>query len=497
MRLSRVVVAAIGTGLVAMLLGWAGPTARAGRASAPLIDLTLGGVARPVPPSFLGISFEYDQLAKFESAGRPFDRMIAVMHSHDGAPMFVRLGGRSADDFYWDPPTGTVVPRFVHVLSPPWLATLGDLVRRDDLRIGFDLNLAVHSPQMEMSFVRAALRALPQKSVASAAFGNEPDLYWLQPWLDRERVSSTMPSTPAHWVESYSRKAERRYYRQYAQPFRRAFPHVPLEAPDLAFPNPTWVAQLTSLGRLAPPVISVHRYATAYCRRIHFHGAPKVSTFLKNGTSAGLVGTLHHDLALAQAHGAALRVSEMNSVTCGGEEGVADSFATALWAPDVLFELMRAGVVGANFHIRPRLPNAPFHIVAGQVQAEPEVYGLALFARMIGPGASLLALRLPHLPGYPLKAWGVSSRDGVRLLLINKSSHGMTVRFTLPGRRRAATVLRLLAPSPRATAGVTLGGQSIGPDGRWQGQRVVQSLLPAAGTYRLALPAYSAALVHL
>src|SRR5581483_258496 len=364
------------------------------------------------------------------------ERMLAIVHARDGAPLYVRLGGRSADDFYWDPPAGTVVPRFVYVVSHQWLTALGQLVRDANLRIGLDLNLAVHSPAMELAFVRAARRALPSGALASVAFGNEPDLYWLQPWLDRERVASTLSSTPLHWVESYSRQSERRYYRQYAQAFRHTFPHLSLEAPDVAFPNPTWISRLTNLGRLAPQVLSIHRYATAYCRRIHYHGAPKITTFLRNGTSAGLAGTLRRDLALARLNRAAVRVSEMNSVTCGGEEGVADSFATALWAPDVLFELMRAGVMGANFHIRPRLPNAPFHILPSGVQAEPEVYGLALFARMIGPSPMLLGTTLPRLPGHPLKAWAVSSANGLRLLLINKSARRIIVSFSDPGARQ-------------------------------------------------------------
>jgi hypothetical protein len=32
---------------------------------------------------------------------------------------------------------------------------------------------------------------------------------------------------------------------------------------------------------------------------------------------------------------------------------VSDTFATALWAPDALFELLRAGIDGVNVHVRP------------------------------------------------------------------------------------------------------------------------------------------------
>ena len=46
---------------------------------------------------------------------------------------------------------------------------------------------------------------------------------------------------------------------------------------------------------------------------------------------------------------------------------MANSFATALWAPDVLFELLNAGVDGVNWHIRPSTLNAPFNLKPGKL----------------------------------------------------------------------------------------------------------------------------------
>lgn len=472
------------------------PNANAVGRSETILDLSLSGQSQPIPASFLGLSFEYDQLGKFEAAGPLFDRMIAILKSRDGSPMLVRLGGRSADQVYWDPPAGPV-PRFVTVLQAQDLTDLGALVRRDRLRVELDLNLAVHSPTMAVAFARATAKALPRGSIAGFAIGNEPDLYKIQPWLYRERVASTLASTPAHWNDHYRPKEYRSDYKAYVRPLLRAFPRMPVAAPDTAFPTVAWSSDLTGLGRLAPGVIAIHRYATAYCKIINFHNAPTILTFLKNGTSAGLASTLHIDLTLARLYGLAVRVTEMNSVTCGGQKGVADAYSTALWAPDALFEMIHAGVEGVNFHIRPRLPNAPFHIDSNGVEPLPEVYGLALYARMIGPLPQLERL-IPSIPAaVRVKAWAVSSADGLKLLLINKNPGRVSVRFALPGARRAATIVRLSAPHLESITGVTLGGQSIGPDGRWHGQRVTTSVMPANGVYRLPVPGYTAELVKL
>lgn len=113
---------------------------------------------------------------------------------------------------------------------------------------------------------------------------------------------------------------------------------------------------------------------------------------------------------LAHRAGLPFRLTELNSVTCGGVEGVSDTFATALWAPDTLFELLRAGVDGVNVHVRPYTINAAFAVTPRGLRARPLLYGLILFARTLGPGAQLLDARLTANHPEHVKVWAV--RDG-------------------------------------------------------------------------------------
>ena len=80
-----------------------------------------------------------------------------------------------------------------------------------------------------------------------------------------------------------------------------------------------------------------------------------------------------------------------------------------------------------------------------------------------------------------LSAWAVRVRgDMLHVLVIDKSNR--TVRVDLHvSAIGPATVQRLLAPSASSTAGETLDGQRLGPDGTWIGTHLTQMI--AAGTH--------------
>jgi hypothetical protein len=485
-------VAATAVTTTVALICMIGALAAPASASVPTADLSLTGQSQRVPFEFFGLSVEDKEIAKYESAGVLFDRMISLFREQDGSPMLFRLGGRSADEVVWHTKTPHA-PRYEELLTPDWVSQLGALARRNHLHIELDLNMAVHSPRMAVAFAKAVHKALPGR-FAGVAMGNEPDLYRLESWLDKERIPSTMRSTPRHWAENYTPQKYVREYTIYAKAILKAFPGIRITAPELTYPSLEWPTDLFGLGKLAPEDFSFHRYATATCKRVNSH-APTTSAFLSERYTGGLAKTLGTDIAFAHQHGHKLRVTEMGSVTCGGRKHLAESFATALWAPDALFEMMRAGVDGINWHIRPSYPNAPFHIVSGAVQAFPEAYGLAIFAQMIGPRARLEQVGISSSSTLALKAWAVRSRKGLKLLLLNKGDTDIVTHLQLGNRRRPAKVSRLVAPNLDSRTGVTFGGQSIGPDGRWQGRLRQITVTPSNNNYRVRLPAYSAALV--
>jgi hypothetical protein len=182
-------------------------------------------------------------------------------------------------------------------------------------------------------------------------------------------------------------------------------------------------------------------------------------------------------------------------VNCGGVPGISNTFVTALWAPDALFELVRAGVQGVSIHVRAYTINAAFALTNGGLVARPLLYGLLLFARTLGPDARVVRVGLRTTGAVHLKVWAVRVRGGaLHVLLINKATRA--VRTALQGRAGGvATVQRLLAPSVAARSGVTLNGQYLGLDDRWHGRPATETLKPGRRGYELTVPAASAALV--
>jgi hypothetical protein len=469
-------------------------TARAA-SQVPTVTITVGQRVRALPDDFFRLSMEVDRLATAAAAGDPFDRILTILRATNDKPLLLRLGGRSADAAIWGPRPATA-PRWVFGLDDAWMSTLADLVRRDNLRVELSLNLAAHSPSMALAFAEAAEHALPRNTLAGLAVGNEPDLYRLQPRLQKERIGSTTRSLPTHWTDTYDAEHYVRDFSSYAKTIRRHVRGVPLAGPELTYPSLDWPTQLNTLGSQRPDSLSFHRYATATCTSKQRRAVPDAAAFLENRFAGGLARTLASDLKFASANRIPLRVSEMNSFTCGGRSGLAASFATALWAPDALFEMANIGVAAINWHIRPELPNAPFALDPQGVTAHPEAYGLALFTRMLGPSAQLIRVRNDAPAAFSIKTWGVSSTHGTAILAINKGPQTvLTLIHAL--RSRDARVSRLLGRSPAALDGETLAGQTIGEDGRWHGERTITPVQSVRGMYPVRLPAYSAVLVKL
>ncbi len=159
---------------------------------------------------------------------------------------------------------------------------------------------------------------------------------------------------------------------------------------------------------------------------------------------------------MAVAHGAGLRfrLTEINSVTCGGKTGVSNTFATALWAPDALFTLMRAGVDGVNLHVRAYAINAPFALTRrGLERTAAALRADAVRADARRRRRDWSASTSTRARSLNLSAWAVRVRGGqLHVLVIDKSDRNVRVDLHLPA-TAPATVQRLLAPSARSTSG--------------------------------------------
>jgi hypothetical protein len=193
------------------------------------------------------------------------------------------------------------------------------------------------------------------------------------------------------------------------------------------------------------------------------------------------------------------RLAETNSCYQGGKAGVSDTFASALWGADLMYQLASAGGVGINFHGGGYGVYTPIAgTVASGFVARPIFYGMLLFAEA-GAG-HLIEARLEGQENAPLvTAYGVLSdadpAERMRAVVFNKHAD-RPVHVRIEGAEGAgwARALRLSAPRLDDTQDVTLGSNPVGASGAWDAARA-EELPVHDGAASIGLPAGSAALV--
>jgi hypothetical protein len=421
--------------------------------------------------------------------------VLSLLQVHRDGPLILRIGGDSADHTRWLPPRSADLPPWVLRQSPATLARLARLVRGSDLRLILDLNVATGSARGALALVRAADAKLTGRRIVGFEIGNEPDVldrsFFVGALANRDPlIELGEPQAVGSYVRSFAR---------YGRVLRRVRPAPSLIG--LALANPVrhreWISALLAAPHPGLRALSAHFYPFSACAPTNSPSYPTITRILSETTSPGWARRIAAAARAAHRARLAFRMTELNSVACGGVPGVSNTFATALWAPDALFGLLRAGVSSVNVHVRAYPVNAAFVISRRRLEPRPLLYGLILFARTLGSGATVVPLRSDAQPGENVTAWAVRIRPNLlHVLVLDKDPRAVDVRLHVP-RGGPASVQRLLAPAVTATRGVTLAGRHLGPNGRWRGTRVTSLIRRVGGSYHLTLSGMSAALVSL
>jgi hypothetical protein len=461
--------------------------------------LTVGAGApgRAIPAGFLGLSIEIPGIPQYASddpaAPNPIFTQLLKNLTPGGRPV-LRVGGDSTD-WTWFPVRGVKQPGGIrYTLTPKWMAIARAVAQAANAHMIVGVNLEANSGRLAAGDAQAYINGLGRDHVDAIELGNEPELYSAFAWYKLPNGQKVYGRPPSSWD-----------YPAFASNFAsiaRALPRgVPLAAPSIG--GPAWRPKLGSFLRTQtnprPAIATIHAYPLKRCRSSTHHTAGEL---LSTTSSAGLANSLAGFAATAHAHGIPLRIDEINSISCGGQPGLSDSFASSLWALDALYELARVGIDGVNIHTVPNATNEPFyfnHLGGGWRGAvRPLYYGMLMFAHAAPAGARIVRVSGQTLAA--LRVWSTRATDGtVRTVLINDGSAAHTVRIRAPGTRGAPAVLeQLRAPRLTALSGITIGGQSFGvrtTTGVLAGRPNAPTVRPVAGTYTVSLPPASATLL--
>jgi len=425
-----------------------------------------------VPNDFLGLSFEATTLSSLSTLAQGGTLTNLLSSLGRGT---LRFGGGSVNRYVgWQQPGARAARWDTHPVTTSVLGSLASVAHRTGWKVLLTMNLARYEPRAVAEEAAAARRELG-RSLAGIAVGNEPDRF------------GTYGLRSSGW--DFSQYAQQ--LATYRGAIASSAPHTQLAAPDVSTGEPPlpWVWESI---RLHPAILTDHYYPLTACGH-----KPTATQLLSPEVRLEETVMLSTLAAIQRTAGAPLEIDETNDISCKGQPGVSNTFASALWASDYIARAMRAGLRGIDFHTLLNLPQSYTALVGEgpSLHPNPEWYALLLTHALQGSSV------LPTAVGSDsnITAQGFVRPDGtVQVLLVNfypEGSRTRRVNLTVHGRSSDATVLRLTAPSTLATSGVTLGGAEVAASGHWHPRGPLPVVHERTGTLTVSMPAASAALV--
>ncbi|HEY1808523.1 MAG TPA: hypothetical protein VGG42_08170 [Acidobacteriaceae bacterium] len=453
-----------------------------------------------IPADFTGLSYETAQLGDptfFSPANTELIGFIRRL----GRSGVLRIGGNTSEYSYWTPQGGpgeneaererdeanvleqAVGPDTGHgpakhrKITPAAIQNLAEFVHATGWKLIYGLNMGTESAEVAAAEAAYVMHAIGDRLIAFQLC-NEPDLF-----------SHNGLRKPGYDYAQFARE-----WQHFYEVIRRKVPNALFAGPDTAFNN-EWLVPFAKQFRHEVAFLSQHYYAegpptdpSMTIDRL-LRRNPKLQAEFQGMAETKVESNLP------------FRLAETNSCYQGGKQGVSDTFASALWGADLMYQLATAGGAGINFHGGGYGWYTP---IAGTVPngflARPIYYGMLLFAEA-GTGhlidAQLDHGQLPLLTAYGVVNDTAKGDSAVKALVFNKDAQ-RAVRLTVDsgGGAARARALRLIAPRLDDTTDVTLGMNPVGSSGAWNAGH--EEELPVHnGAASLELPAGSAALVSI
>lgn len=443
-------------------------------------------LGNPITADFTGLSYETSQLSD-PAFFSPANGVLAGFHRHLGAAGVLRIGGNTSEFGVWSPNAAPTAPAPAPAalgpdtgrhpaphrpVTPLAIRNLRGFLELSGWRLIYGLNMGSESPETVADEAAYVAGVMGNRLIAFQLC-NEPDLFHrngLRP------PDYGYPQFAAEW-------------RRYFHAVRQRVPHAPFAGPDTA-DNSEWLLRFAHDLRHEVVFLSQHYYAEGPPTD------PSMTIERLLGPSARLEADFKAAAAARKDTGLPFRMAETNSCYQGGKPGVSDTFASALWGADLMYQLAQAGATGINFHGGGYGWYTP---VAGTREngfvARPIYYGMLLFA-VAGQGR-LVKTELGGEADGSVSAYGLRSDDDeLKVVILNRNlDEDASLTIDAPGTKKA-TVMRLTAPRADETTDVTFGGSVVGNYGGWS-PTVAESLAVRRGALALHMPKASGALVTL
>lgn len=370
-----------------------------------------------VPQDFMGLSYESAQLANpafFDATNKALIELFREL-SHDGV---LRLGGGTSEftHFTTEEPAGqapfdAVGPdtsknvKTDTPITPKSLQNLRAFLDAANWRCLYGLNAARGPVANAVEEAIYAQHILGPRLIAFQ-LGNEPDA-----WRNRYRPASW--SYPDYWREWSAMHAA----------IIAKLPQAKFAGPDVSNKMAYVTGFAEDVKKSAPDVVLLtwHYYAMGPA------GAKGITIDKLLSPDPKLARDLEIAQAASRTAGIPFRMSEGNSCWNGGQAGVSDTLASALWCADVCLQFAAAGSAGVNFHGG---GNGYYTPIAGSLEAgfqrRPEFWGMRLAKAFVG--GTLLKTTL-DCESDRVRVYAGQNHGFVLVLAINQTERSVSIKL--------------------------------------------------------------------
>ncbi len=399
-----------------------------------------------IPQNFIGLSYESAQLANPAFFSAENTALIALFRELTDQGV-LRLGGGTSEftaftteDAPASAPFDAVGPdnsknvKSDTPITPKSLRNLRAFLDATNWHCLYGLNLG-RGPVERAAEEAFHVQEILGPRLIAFQLGNEPDA-----WRNRYR--------PATW--SYAD-----YWKEWIAVHAAVVARVPqakFAGPDVSNKMAYVTGFAEDVKRCARDVVMLtsHYYAMGPA------GAPGMTIDKLLSPDPKLERDLQ--IAMTGAHSAGLpyRMSEGSSCWNGGQPGVSDTLASALWVADMMLEFASLGCAGVNLHGG---GNGFYTPIAGNLTAgferRPEYFGMELIKHFAGAALTRSTLECAN---DRIRAYAARKSGSALVLIINKSDQPAAIRTTL---RHAHKQRLLTGPAIDAKQGVTLTASNV------------------------------------
>jgi hypothetical protein len=291
---------------------------------------------KSIAPSFLGLSLvlsETQYMVGTSTTSNPyFQQLLHNLQIYSGAPLELR---ELNDKAFTPTATSDDLPALANLYRE--MHASGHDVKYF-VGVDFSGNFDAHGDENGMAAAEAATlhSILPPESLLSYEIGNEPDLY-----------------NATHLRTGYTYAQFKREYEKTVAAIEARKTGTPMAAPVFSgFPGSFMknLDEFIGSEHAHLGMLDLHYYGGSHCNGHVNPGDYLLSNeAVNNPRSAAHPDNIADYLrTLNRARRDNFRIGEMNSIGCGGQDGVSNTFQSALWFMDIAMSYANAGVSGIN-----------------------------------------------------------------------------------------------------------------------------------------------------